>query len=86
MHPILDTPGYGRFLGVVDYPILHKGKFTDHYGHQFKFKTCSGSEEKALSIMEDHDDETYALLEKLSRRWRLEEHGFLPETLKTAYL
>lgn len=36
--------------------------------------------------MEDHDDETYALLEKLSKRWRLEEHGFLPETLKTAYL
>ena len=47
--------------------------------------TCRGSEEKALSIMDD-DDETYALLEKLSKRWRLEEHGFLPETLKTAYL
>lgn len=44
--------------------------------------------EKALSIMEDHDgdDEAYALLQKLSKRWRLEEHGFLPETLKTAYL
>jgi len=41
--------------------------------------------EKAMLMLNDHD-EAYEMLEKLSKRWRLEEYGFLPETLKTAYL
>eukprot|EP00434_Breviolum_minutum_P017233 symbB.v1.2.015213.t1/scaffold1104.1/size137596/9 len=41
--------------------------------------------EKAMLMLDDHD-EAYEMLEKLSKRWRLEEYGFLPETLKTAYL
>lgn len=68
-----------RLLGFTDF------EATDALGSSNAQRLIDAAE-KALSIMEDHDDETYALLEKLSRRWRLEEHGFLPETLKTAYL
>lgn len=32
------------------------------------------------------DDQAHLVLTELSKRWRLEEFGFLPEPLKHAYL
>lgn len=67
-----------RLLGLTDL------QATDALGSSNAQRLIDAAE-KALSIMDD-DDETYALLAMLSKGWRLEEHGFLPEPLKTAYL